>query len=93
MVHRLCASLVRQLGADASVVRRYQGMHCAMEAGRRRCDWKNALTAGLVTGGFMGLPVALRAGEPKLALVAAGLTGGICCFLCAVCCVSLCLMW
>jgi hypothetical protein len=40
----------------------------------------------------MGLPVALRAGEPKLALVAAGLTGGICCFLGAVCCVSLCLM-
>jgi len=51
-------------------------MHCSMEAGRKRCDWKNAAMAGLVTGGIMGLPVALRAGEPKLALMAAGLTGG-----------------
>jgi len=48
-----------------------------MEAGRNRCDWKNAATAGLITGGFMGLPVALRAGEPRLALMAAGLTAGI----------------
>ena len=49
-----------------------------MEASRKSCDWKNAAVAGLVTGGVMGLPVALRAGEPRLALMAAGLTAGGC---------------
>jgi len=56
---------------------RYQFTHCFMEASRNRSDWKNAAGAGLVTGSIMSLPIALRAGEPKLALMAAGLTAGI----------------
>jgi hypothetical protein len=58
---------------------RYQFVHCSAEAGRGRVDWRNAAVAGLVTGGLLGTPVALRAGEPKLALMAAGLTAGTFC--------------
>ena len=54
----------------------YQLAHCSVEASRGRCDWKNAAAAGLLTGGVMGLPMSVRIGEPKLAVMAAGLTCG-----------------
>jgi len=55
----------------------YQWAHCSVERSRCRQDWLNAAGAGLVTGGVMGVPLAIRAGHPRLALVSAGLTGGL----------------
>ncbi|EKX53157.1 hypothetical protein GUITHDRAFT_150332 [Guillardia theta CCMP2712] len=55
----------------------YQIAHCSMENSRKRSDWKNAAAAGLVTGGVMGLPLAVRTGEPRWALFAAGFTAAL----------------
>ena len=55
----------------------YQLLQCSLESSRGRVDWRNAAIAGYLSGACAGIPLAIRAKEPALVVVLAGLVAAV----------------
>jgi hypothetical protein len=55
----------------AAFIGMYQMLQCNFESSRGRVDWRNTACAGMISGAFAGIPLAVKAREPLLVLALA----------------------